>query len=135
MVKILATLFASFMMSFAGWFTDAGKGLDTAKAEKKTVAFYFYSNYCPYCTQMEEFVLNQEEVQKKLENFVVITLNISSSEGSRWARRLGVPGVPTIVFYDPEQDRVLGALFGSRPRGDILNFIQRICRRQNIKAC
>lgn len=84
---------------------------------------------------MEEFVLNQEDVQKKLENFVVIALNISSEEGGKWARKLGVPGVPTLVFYDPKGDKPLGALFGSRPRGEILNYINGICKKHSIKAC
>lgn len=65
----------------------------------------------------------------------MINLNISSDDGSRWARRLGVPGVPTLVFYDPKQERVLGVLFGSRPKGEVLNTIQRICTMQNIKSC
>lgn len=130
---LCALMFAS--VGLAGWFNNAKEGLVTAQRENKLVAFYFYSNYCAYCSQMEEFVLNQEEVQKKLENFVVISLNISSEEGSRWARRLGVPGVPTIVFYDPKQEKTLGVLFGSRPRGEVLNYINSLCKRHSIKTC
>ncbi|QID32659.1 thioredoxin family protein [Pampinifervens florentissimum] len=135
MQKILVWLILLVSTSFAVWFGKVSEGLEYAQKEGKPVAFYFYSNYCPYCAQMEEFVLNQEDVQKKLENFVVINLNISSDEGSKWARKLGVPGVPTMVFYDPKQEKVLGVLFGSRPRGEILNTIQKICRMQNLKAC
>ncbi len=135
MWKVLIGTVLIFSVSFAKWFNKASEGLEYALRENKPVAFYFYSNYCPYCAQMEEFVLSQEDVQKKLENFVVINLNISSDDGSRWARRLGVPGVPTLVFYDPKQERVLGVLFGSRPKGEVLNTIQRICTMQNIKSC
>ncbi|MFN7065530.1 MAG: thioredoxin family protein [Aquificaceae bacterium] len=128
-------ILVSLSLSLANWYTNAKEGFEVAKKENKLVAFYFYSNHCPYCAQMEEFVLNQEKVQKKLENFVVVSLNISSDEGSMWARRLGTPGVPTLVFYDPKQEINLGAIFGSRPMGDILNLINGVCKRANIKPC
>jgi thioredoxin-related protein len=135
MWKVLISLILAVSTSFAVWFNKAKEGLEYAQQQDKLVAFYFYSNYCPYCAQMEEFVLNQEDVQKKLNNFVVISLNISSDDGSKWARKFGVPGVPTIVFYDPKQDKALGAIFGSRPRGEILNYINGVCKRTNLKTC
>ncbi len=135
MWKTLIGIVMLVSIGFPLWFNKASEGLEYAQRENKPVAFYFYSNYCPYCAQMEEFVLSQEDVQKKLENFVVINLNIASDDGSKWARKLGVPGVPTLVFYNPKQEKVLGVLFGSRPRGEVLNTIQRICKMQNIKSC
>ncbi len=134
-MRALIGLLLFIGIGLGGWFTNAEKGLEASKKENKPVAFYFYSKHCPYCAQMEEFVLNQEDVQRKLENFVVISLNIYSEEGSKWARKLGVPGVPTIVFYDPRQDKILGAIFGSRSRGEVLNLINGICKRTNLKTC
>ncbi|MFN3975652.1 MAG: thioredoxin family protein [Aquificaceae bacterium] len=134
-MKLLLVILTGFSLAIAGWFNNVKEGLEVAKKENMPVAFYFYSNFCPYCAQMEEFVLNQEDVQRKLDKFVVISLNISSDDGSTWARRFGVPGVPTIVFYDPKQDKTLGVLFGSRPRGEVLNYINNVCKRANIKAC
>ena len=66
MWKVLIGVALMFSVGFAKWFYKASEGLEYARRENKPVAFYFYSNYCPYCTQMEEFVLNQEYVQKKL---------------------------------------------------------------------
>ncbi|MCX8164345.1 MAG: thioredoxin fold domain-containing protein [Aquificaceae bacterium] len=135
MRKILLCVFLGFSLGLADWYNNPRVGIEKAQKDNKMVAFYFFSNFCPYCAQMEEFVLNQEEVQKKLENFVVITLNISSEEGGKWARKLGVPGVPTMVFYDPKQDKPVGILFGSRPRGDVINYINGVCKKHNIRAC
>ncbi len=134
MVRLLFMILASLSLSLANWYVEVKGGFEAAKRENKLVALYFYSNYCPYCAQMEEFTLNQEEVQNKLKNFVVISLNISSDEGSKWARRLGVPGTPTIVFYDPKEEKALGALFGSRSRGEVINFINGVCKKAN-KVC
>ncbi len=135
MWKLLLGIVLLISIGFPLWFNKVSEGLEYAQKESKPVAFYFYSNYCPYCAQMEEFVLNQGDVQQKLENFVVISLNISSDDGSKWARKIGVPGVPTMVFYDPKQEKVLGVLFGSRPKGEVLSTIQRICKMQNLKVC
>ncbi|MEN3028479.1 MAG: thioredoxin fold domain-containing protein [Aquificaceae bacterium] len=135
MWKVVLCLFTVFSFSLAGWFNNPKQAFEIALKENRLIAFYFYSNYCSYCSQMEEFVLNQEDIQKKLENFVVVTLNISSEEGGKWARKLGVPGVPTIVFYDPRQERSVGMLFGSRPKGEILSYINSICKKHNMKAC
>ena len=135
MVRIFITFVLSLSIGFAKWYANVNEGLEIAKRENKPIVFYFYSNYCPYCSQMEEFVLNQEDVQKRLENFVLISLNISSDDGSKWSRKFGVPGTPTMVFYDPKADRVLGAIFGSRSRTEINNFIMNVCKKANIKTC
>ncbi|MFN3870797.1 MAG: thioredoxin family protein [Aquificaceae bacterium] len=134
MVRIVVAILMSLSLSLANWYVKVEEGFEAAKRENKLVAFYFYSNHCPYCAHMEEFTLNQEEVQNKLKNFVMISLNISSDEGSRWARKLGVPGTPTIVFYDPKEGKTLGALFGSRSGGEVINFINGVCKRAN-KVC
>lgn len=133
--KIISLLSLLSALSWAGWFTDLQKGLEVAKKENKPVVFYFYSDYCPYCKQVEEFVLSTEDFNKTIQNMVFIPLNISSDEGSQWARKLGVPGVPTFVVYDPKSDRRLGALFGSKPKADILNYLRNTCRVSNFKTC
>lgn len=135
MIRIVIILLLSLSIGLTKWYSNVDEGLEIAKKENKPIAFYFYSNYCPYCSQLEEFVLNQEDVQKRLENFVVISSNISSDSGSKWARKFGVPGTPTMVFYDPEKDKVLGIIFGSRSRTEINNLIRDVCKKVNIKSC
>ncbi|MFZ8785797.1 thioredoxin fold domain-containing protein [Thermocrinis sp.] len=67
------------------------------------MAFYFKSQFCPYCSQVEEFVFSDEEVSKKLRNFLFVELDIRSEEGSKLARRFGVAETLTLVIYDPQQ--------------------------------
>lgn len=109
--------------------------IQRAVAENKLTAFYFKSQFCPYCSQVEDFVFYDEEVSKKLRNFLFVELDIRSEEGSKLARRFGVPGTPTFVIYDPKRDRVVSLIFGSRPKRDYLNAIDRACRLYNIKNC
>jgi thioredoxin-related protein len=109
--------------------------IQRAVSENKLIAFYFKSQFCPYCSQVEEFVFSDEEVSKKLRNFLFVELDIRSEEGSKLARRFGVPGTPTFVIYDPKRDRVVSLIFGSRPKGDYLNVINRVCKLYSIKTC
>jgi thioredoxin-related protein len=106
-----------------------------AVSENKLIAFYFKNQVCPYCSLVEDFVLYDEEVSKKLRNFVFVELDIRSEEGRKLARRFGVPGTPTFVIYDPKRDRVVSLIFGSRPKGDYLNTINRACKLYRIKTC
>jgi len=109
--------------------------IQRAVSENKLIAFYFKNQICPYCSQVEDFVFSDEEVSKKLRNFLFVELDIRSEEGSKLARRFGVPGTPTFVIYDPKQDRVVSLIFGSRPKGDYLNVINRACKLYSIKTC
>ena len=72
--------------------------IQRAVSENKLIAFYFKSQFCPHCSQVEEFVFSDEEVSKKLRNFLFVELDIRSEEGSKLARRFGVPGTPTLVI-------------------------------------
>jgi thioredoxin-related protein len=109
--------------------------IQRAASENKLIAFYFKNQFCPYCSQVEDFVLYDEEVSKKLRNFLFVELDIRSEEGSKLARRFGVPGTPTFVIYDPKKDRVVSLIFGSRPKDDYLNTINKACKLYGIKTC
>ncbi len=135
MRSILLGLLVLCVVSFGGWFGSLKEGVEKAKEQKKPLVIYFYSKYCSYCRHFEEFTLSKDEVQNTLEKFVVVSLDISSEEGSQWARKLGVPGVPTMVVYDPVKDQRLGVLFGSRSGDDVVGFIKGICKKQSLKTC
>jgi Thiol:disulfide interchange protein len=125
-------LFACVGLSFAN---STEQSIQRAVSENKLIAFYFKSQFCPYCAQVEDFVFSDEEVFKKLSNFVFVELDIRSDEGSKLARKFGVPGTPTVVIYDPKTDKVVGLIFGSRPKEDYLKTINKACKLYNIKTC
>jgi thioredoxin-related protein len=128
----LLVLFAWIGLALAN---SVERTIQRAVSENKLIAFYFKNQVCPYCSQVEDFVFYDEEVSKKLRNFLFVELDIRSEEGSKLARRFGVPGTPTLVIYDPKQDRVVSLIFGSRPKDDYLNVINRVCKLYNIKTC
>lgn len=70
-----------FFLGFAGagdWFSDPIRGIEYTKKEQKPVMFYFHSEHCPYCLQMETFVFADEKVSKYMDKFVVVSLNVDS---------------------------------------------------------
>ncbi|RLJ71441.1 thioredoxin-related protein [Hydrogenivirga caldilitoris] len=117
-----------------GWVTDFKRGVELAKAQGKEVLLYFYGEHCPYCLQMEEFVLGDPDVDRYIrERFIVVSLNINSSEELN--RKFGVYGTPHFVIYDPNYDRIVLSIFGSREREDFLNLLTRACKKTSLRRC
>ncbi|WP_052178086.1 thioredoxin fold domain-containing protein [Thermocrinis jamiesonii] len=133
MISIIIKLLVVGLLLYGNAFAD--DKINRAISENKLVVFYFKSQFCSYCAQVEDFVFSDEEVFKKLSNFVFVELDIRSDEGSKLARKFGVPGTPTVVIYDPKTDKVVGLIFGSRPKEDYLKTINKACKLYNIKTC
>jgi thioredoxin-related protein len=62
--------------------------IQRALSENKPIAFYFKSQFCPYCSQVEDFVFSDEEVSKKLRNFLFVELDIRSEEGEQVGKKV-----------------------------------------------
>ncbi len=117
-----------------GWVTDFDRGVELAKSQNKEVLIYFYGEHCPYCLQMEEFVLGDPEVDSYIrERFVVVSLNIS--EVHELDKKFGVIGTPYFVVYDPKRDKIVLRIFGSREREDFLNLLIKACKKSNLRRC
>jgi len=82
MIDNLINGFLSVLFAWVGFAlaNPVEQTIQRAVSENKLIAFYFKSQFCPYCSQVEEFVFSDEE------------------EGSKLARRFGVPGTPTLVI-------------------------------------
>lgn len=116
------------------WVTDFEKGIKMAKAQGKGVLVYFYGESCPYCSQMENFVLGDPEVESFVrERFVIVSLSLRESRDL--AKRLGAVGVPYFVFYDPQGGNVILRVFGSRDRDDFLNLLIMACEKSHLRRC
>jgi thioredoxin-related protein len=137
-ITALIIVFTGFVAGGEGhWFTDYKRGIDTARQEKKSMIIYFYSDHCPYCYQMEEFVLGDPEVDKVIrENYVFVSISVDEIPHDV-DKKFNPIGTPLFVFYDPSSDRVLLEVFGSRERDDFLNLLIRVCQKSktNLRRC
>lgn len=123
-------LLVAISLAFAGpWLNNVDSAVKLASQEKRPIAFYFYNKNCVYCTQFEDFVLSQPQTKAALERFVVVSVALYSDEGAFYARKFGVIGTPSVVFYDPTQDKVIAKTFGNRPLGEFLKLITDVCKK------
>lgn len=100
------------------------QALDNATLENKTVMLVFDQDSCYYCDLFKNEVLNDENVQKELnEKYIVAVSDVN--QDPQLAGQLRVVGTPTIVFLDSnasEIDRIDGYL----PADEFLDVIKEI---------
>jgi len=109
-----------------------------AQQEGRVLMVYFWRHGCPYCDQMNTFVLSNEAVSQLLEQcFVVASVDSESPEGSALARQTRALGTPIFVFYVYQGDtwKELGRLFGSRPSAQFLGELKQVSARSGGKGC
>ena len=132
-MRLIVALLTVFWIAFSQ--DSFENSVQKAKTSDRLMLIYFKSQFCPYCAQVEDFVFSDEAVSKKISSFVFLELDIRSEEGSKLSRKFGVPGTPTLVIYDPKEDKVVSLLFGSRPKDDFVKTLNRACKLYNIKPC
>jgi thioredoxin-related protein len=106
-----------------------------AQEHTRVLMVYFHSPHCPYCDQMNTFVLSDPGVSRLLEErFVVASVGTETPEGQDLARRFRVPGTPTFVFLVPRTGawEEVGRFFGSRPRAQFLMELRQMCAKGGV---
>jgi thioredoxin-related protein len=119
---------------FSRWFAFS-EAQSLAQAHSRLLLVYFHSPVCPYCEQMNTFVLSDPAVSRLLEeHYVVASVSTATPEGQDLARRYRVPGTPTFVFLVPRKGawEEVGRFFGSRPRAQFLLELRQMCAKGGV---
>lgn len=87
-------------------------GLAKAKAENKPVMLFVTATWCGWCKKLANESFNDPEVRQLLDQFVLVIVDLDT-EG-QVAEKLGVQGVPYIVFESPD-GRKLSVTEGYKP--------------------
>jgi len=112
--------------SEALWLTNYQQALDQAAKEKKSVLLNFSgSDWCPFCVQMDQEVLNRPEfIEFAKNNLVLVKLDFprkkklapeEHEQNKKLGRQFAIEGFPTYVLVDPtgkELRRQVGYLEG-----------------------
>ncbi|NUN97595.1 MAG: thioredoxin family protein [Candidatus Omnitrophica bacterium] len=80
--------------------------LERARASGKSVIVKYRTNVCEKCDELDHKVFSDPKVQRALERFVAIKVNLSESRSNKEVSdlqvRQGVFAVPVIEFYDSQ---------------------------------
>ncbi|MCZ6507072.1 MAG: thioredoxin family protein [Acidobacteria bacterium] len=87
------------------WFDDAsGYAEAMVEAEKSgtPVLVYFYTDWCPYCRQLNQQILTAGEVQAELGQMLAVRVNAERGPKERsLALQRRVRGYPALFIWDP----------------------------------
>lgn len=75
-----------------------------AKAKGQPVMLDLYADWCVACKEFEKYTFSDPQVQKQLENTVLLQADVTANNAQDVAllKHLNVLGLPTILFFDDE---------------------------------
>lgn len=86
--------------AMAAWDEGAGgyrQALEQQTLTDQPMVVYFYTDWCPYCRQLERELLSQTEVEGYLQGVIKVRINPEKgADESRIARSFGVRGYPSL---------------------------------------
>ena len=84
------------------WYEGASgfqRGIEEADREGKALAVYFYTDWCPYCRELESELLGRARVEEYLKYLVKIRINPETGNRERLlANQYGVRGYPSFFI-------------------------------------
>jgi thioredoxin-related protein len=101
-----------------GWYTDWNAGMAAADAQHRPVIVDFYTDWCHWCTEMDQKTFSNLEIKKKFaDGWIMIKVNAEDDKGTcmfkgvsltypELARRFGVTGYPSYAFIDKKGEPV-----------------------------
>ena len=118
-------------------FTDYEEGLLFAKQENKPILLDFTGYGCVNCRKMEAYVISNDSVQKRLKNYVLITLYVDDKqdkdadgesegdENSRLQREVyGSNAQPFYIQLSPQGEKISEHYAFSIDVDDFLNWLK-----------
>jgi len=108
---ILGLLFLSTTLFSLDWVNGLEAAFKQAKQEKKTVMVLVESNSCGWCKKMKERTLSEDDIQARLNGFVVVKVMSSNPQARAILPQLR--GVPSIFFMN-EDKTLLASVIGYR---------------------
>lgn len=116
---------------------DFDKQLSLAQHAQKPVLLDFYADWCASCVEMDNAVFKQPEVQRAIDNFVLLRIDLSanSADDEAMMKRFDVVAPPTILFFtDRGQEvnsrRIIGELGLNEFLSRISTFMAASCDKK-----
>jgi thioredoxin:protein disulfide reductase len=109
------------------WLIDDAAGLAQARSVGKPAVLDFWADWCGACKELDHNTWSDPEVRRELERFVAVKLDLTASNEANRAKlaSYGVPGLPTVIFYDAS-GREATRFFGFKPPREVLDLMRRV---------
>ena len=113
------------------------QALKKARAEKKVLMLDYYADWCIACITMERYVFTAPSIQKALENFVLLRVDVTSNNDFDQAimRRFGVIAPPTFIFFNQNGKELTDEqIVGEVNVSQFLSYITRITEKESDRG-
>ena len=112
-----------------GFQRATNKALREAKRLGKPVVIDFGAQWCPWCKKLEAETLSDREVQKALQSFVALKVDMTRPKKNEraFARKFGVEGLPTVAFINSKGTELKELkLVGFTPASKFLKLLKKV---------
>lgn len=102
---------AAAEMDFSHWLDNSEgyeQGMQTHRAEARPMVVYFRTDWCPYCRQFEDALLEVPEVVEAMKKMVLVRVNPEQGNMEmRLASRYRVDGYPAMFVHSTSSKAVV----------------------------
>lgn len=93
------------------WVTDYSTALSKAKSSNRLMMIFIYSDWCPYCKQLDAVTYPDPLVISKSRQVIPYRINADKKENKPLIKKFGLLGFPTILFVD-RNEQIQGKIPG-----------------------
>ena len=115
------------------WVDDIDLALKLALSENKLILIEFMADWCPPCKRMEKETFSNEKVVKKLNEFILVKINIDNQqeiaqEFNGNAKKYGGIGVPNILFLDKKKN-IVHRIIGFHSASELITVMDSVLKQ------
>lgn len=121
-ITIFLSIFILFQMQLFAEIIDIDKAVTDAEKTGKNPLVYLHKTGCPYCERLEEFTLDDDDVDqyiKKNFNFIIINVSIKEdvvvynnkkTSAKEFAEEIGYSFYPSVLFFGDDGELEHGSV-------------------------
>lgn len=125
LLVVFGVLFSSFSEKI-NWSKDIDSALKAAEKNDTFIMIDVYTDWCSWCTTLDEETYSDKKVIELSKQFVNLKLNPERSESERvFAEGFNVTGYPTILFIDKNR-QLVGRIGGFLPAKEFYDKMEAV---------
>ena len=111
MVLLVGGILQAAIAQDVAWVSDYQTALNKAKSSNRLIMIYMYSEWCPYCRQLDKVTFPDPSVVSKSRQVVPFKINADVKANKPLIKKFGLLGFPTILFVD-RNEQIQGKIPG-----------------------